>query len=184
VTAPSAAGGISESLQARRGSLSSAQGPPCGSVGREAVKVAIILWSGLVGGAETWSLALAKAFTRRGVGCGLVVVGNEGPILAQARGSSIPTVRLGLPRGSQILSRPRQFAEAVASVSREVAILPSSGYLSAILRLGGFKGKIVAVEHGCLLQNPNLRWMHRLIRLIDRRAAFGQWMPRLPRLIS
>lgn len=156
-----------------RHSFSPGQTIPSSPIDGRGVKVAIILWSGLYGGAETWSLGLAKALVGRGVGCGLVVVGTDGPILEQAKEFSLTSVRLGLARGSHVLSRPRQLAEAVSSVSSQVAIVPSSGYLSAVLRLGGFKGKIIAVEHGCLLQTPGLPWARRAIRLIDRWS--GTW---------
>ena len=130
--------------------------------------VAIVLWSGLYGGAETWSVALAEALVRDGRRCGLVVVGPLGPVLDHAKKVSITTLSLGLKRGSEVLSRPRLLADTVASLSREAAILPSSGYLSAALRLGGFTGKIIAVEHGCLLQTARLPWMRRVVRQLDR----------------
>ena len=120
--------------------------------------VGVVLWSGLLGGAETWSLALAQTLMRHGIKTSLILIGEPGPIFSAAIRSGIPTEGLGLRRGSDVLRRPSALATAVERHHVTAAVVPSSGYLSAVLRLGGYDGVILAVEHGCLLQLGSLSW--------------------------
>lgn len=42
------------------------------------------------------------------------------------------------------------------------------GYLAAALRFGGYRRRIVAVEHGAILQGYGMRWHWRVLRALDR----------------
>jgi glycosyltransferase involved in cell wall biosynthesis len=134
---------------------------------RETPAIAVLLWSGLYGGAETWSLALTRAFRKEGLSAGLLFVGRPGPIVEAARGEDIPCECLGCSRGAEVLLRPRELARAATRIGRDAVIAPSAGYLSAALRLGGYSGRIVAVEHGSLLQHRRLPWPVRVLRMAD-----------------
>lgn len=135
--------------------------------------LSILLWSGRYGGAETWSLALAVALHQAKVPVGLVILGEGGPIGEQAVERGLRVEALGLRRGSEVLLKTRALAHSASRVGGHVAITPSAGYLSAALRLGGYRGKIIAVEHGALLQRGSLPWHQRCIRIID--GASGLW---------
>jgi glycosyltransferase involved in cell wall biosynthesis len=129
--------------------------------------LSILLWSGRYGGAETWSLALALALHRAKARVGLVIVGEGGPIREQAMEQGLRVETLEMRRGSAVLLKPRELARTASRVGGQVAITPSGGYLSAALRLGGYRGKIIAVEHGALLQRGSLWRPQRWVRAID-----------------
>ncbi|MGE5178758.1 MAG: glycosyltransferase family 4 protein [Bacteroidota bacterium] len=136
-------------------------------------RVAIVLWSGEYGGAETWSLALAKALVRHGWAVGIVVVGDTEPLCDRLRGTASSCRSLGLTRGRGVLLHGRRFASLVTTSGADAAVLPSAGYLSAALRLGGYRGTILAVEHGTLLQLSRMDRVRRLVRRID--TLSGSW---------
>jgi glycosyltransferase involved in cell wall biosynthesis len=135
--------------------------------------ISIVLWTGQYGGAEVWSLTLAKELSRQGNSVGIVFVGDAGPLGEGALDRGIERTSLGLSRGYHVALRARSFARAVSRLGADAAILPSAGYLSAALRLGGYRGRIVAVEHGAMLRLAGLPPRRRLIRWLDWRS--GIW---------
>jgi glycosyltransferase involved in cell wall biosynthesis len=138
--------------------------------GRE---VALVLWSGKLGGTETFTTELGGALRRQGVDARIVFVGGSDRLAGRLAELGIPHASLGLARGRQVISHPRSFARLVSTVGADCAILPASGYLAASLRAGGYRRPIVAVEHGGLLQVDRLPLGRRLLRRIDR--ASGIW---------
>jgi len=56
------------------------------------LQVAVMLWSGHYGGAETWSIALARAMHRAGTDAGIVVIGDPGPLSASGLLGGLPVV--------------------------------------------------------------------------------------------
>jgi glycosyltransferase involved in cell wall biosynthesis len=143
---------------------------PWGSAVR---RIAIVLWSGEYGGAETWSLALANSLLHQGCCVGVVLVSGPGPLCEKLLHVKIPYRCLGLNRGSAVLGYFRGFSSLVREMGADAAILPSGGYMSAALRLGGYAGTIVAVEHGSLLQLPRMGRSRRMLRVVD--ALSGAW---------
>jgi glycosyltransferase involved in cell wall biosynthesis len=137
------------------------------------MSIAVVSWSGNYGGAETWSLSLAASLKQRGMQTGIVIIGGPGPICERAERAGIPQQTLGLPRGSAVMFHTRTFSDAVTRAGRTAAIVPSAGYLSAALRAGGYGGRIIAVEHGCVLQLGYSTWHQRVIRGLDRLS--GLW---------
>jgi glycosyltransferase involved in cell wall biosynthesis len=53
----------------------------------------------------------------------------------------------------------------------EVAILGSFGFLGPALKIGGFRGVVIGVEHGALLAVPSLPVRKRALRNLDRRIG-------------
>ena len=112
-------------------------------------------------------LALAGALRASNVDARVVVVTGPGrwqngsfrhtfhslSLISNARGqvSGIPGVRRG--------GRPVRGGRRV---------LPASGFLAPALRLGGYRGRIVAVEHGSMLQIHPLHRRSRLVERLDR----------------
>jgi glycosyltransferase involved in cell wall biosynthesis len=72
-----------------------------------------------------------------------------GPQLV-ARG--VPFRSLGMSRGRDILREPRRAVHALKEWSTDVVISVTVGYLGAALRLGGFGGPIIGIEHGNLIR--------------------------------
>lgn len=130
-------------------------------------RIALVCWSGQVGGAEVFSTDLAVALRLHGVETGVVIVGADGPVSDRLDAAGIPRLTLGLRRGSLVLLHPRRLAAAVTAVGEDGVILQSDGYLAAALRSGGYRGRIVAVQHGALLHRPSLPVWRRLIREAD-----------------
>jgi len=126
-----------------------------------------VCWSARVGGAEVLAADLAVALRERGAEPGVVVVGADGPIRDRLEAASIPSTTLGLARGSHVLLHPRRLARAVADAGKDGAILQSDGYLAAALRAGGYRGRIVAVQHGAVLLRPWMPARRRILRELD-----------------
>jgi glycosyltransferase involved in cell wall biosynthesis len=125
------------------------------------MQIAFVLWSGKLGGAETFSSDLAAEMRKRGVDARIVFVQGQDPLAERLEGLSVPAATLGFPRGRTVIRRPRRYARAVGSNGSDAAILMERGYLATALRLGGYTGRIVAVEHGTMLLDPKLPWLTR-----------------------
>jgi glycosyltransferase involved in cell wall biosynthesis len=136
-------------------------------------RLALVCWSGSAGGAEFFSADLAVALRANGVDPGVVIVGADGPVSDRLDVVGIPRSTLRLRRGSQVLLHPRQLAKAVTAAGEDGAILQSDGYLAAALRVGGYAGPIVAVQHGAVLLRASLPLWRRLLREVDQLSGIG-----------
>jgi glycosyltransferase involved in cell wall biosynthesis len=134
-------------------------------------RLAMVLWSGVLGGAETFSVALCRALRSNGVDVQMVFVGAPEPLL-HATDPAVPFASLRLNRGRDVLVRPRALAKAVAQVSPRGALLISPGFLAAALRLGGYRGRIVAVNHGGVIHHERQPWRTHAKRRIDEASGF------------
>jgi glycosyltransferase involved in cell wall biosynthesis len=95
----------------------------------------------------------------------VVFVGNDKPLAERLTQAEVPFIALAFDRGRSALWHPRVFASAVGRAGADGVVLPASDFLAPALRLGGYRGRIVAVEHGSLLQtNP----VHRRPALVER----------------
>ena len=107
-----------------------------------------MLWSGALGGAETSTALLAKYLRERSVDARVVFVTAPGALCERLDAMDVPWAVLGMQRGSRTLLRPRALARLLSEHGPDGATLPAGGYLAAGLRLGGYSGRLVAVEHG------------------------------------
>ncbi len=89
--------------------------------------------------------------------------------------AGVPMRSLGLGPGRNVLRHPRRFAAAVAELGPDGALLVECGFMGAALRIGGYGGPIVAVEHGTLnvTMRSGLSPPRRLLRRIAR--VSGAW---------
>lgn len=131
-------------------------------------RLALVLWSGNFGGAETFTVALARALREKGADARIVFVTDPSPLAQRLRAAEVPFEALGLSRGRAVIRHPRRLARATTLAGRDGAVLVEGGYLAAALRLGGYHGKVVAVEHGAILQVPGMRRYQRVVRALDR----------------
>jgi glycosyltransferase involved in cell wall biosynthesis len=131
-------------------------------------RLALVLWSGRFGGAETFTVALAGALRERGADARVVFVTDPAPLAQRLQAAHIPFEVLGLNRGRAVILHPRRLAKATTRAGAEGAILIEGGYLAATLRLGGYGGMLVAIEHGAILQVPGMRRRERVFRALDR----------------
>ncbi len=143
-----------------------------GERSRNPPRVALVLWNGQIGGAETLSVGVAAAMRRLGVIAEVVLIGPSGPLADRLDEAGVPFRALGFSRGREILLRPRAYAAAVGLSGRDGAVLPECGFVGAALRLGGFRAPILAVEHGTLLQR-SVSVRRRIVRQVNRLA--GAW---------
>ena len=137
------------------------------------MRIACVLWSGDVGGAQTSTVALCHAARDAGVEVGIVFVSQPEPLSILLDHIGIPYRALGLPRGASVLAHPRRLAAVVAEVGRSGAIVVETGYLAAALRVGGYRGRLVTVEHGVLLGLASMTPMRRALQRAGRRT--GVW---------
>jgi len=134
--------------------------------------VGLVLWNGNIGGAEVFTVSLAASLRRQGVDAEVIFVADPKP-LCERVSSSVRFRSLGFRRGRELALHPRRYASMVASAGCESVLLVDCGLMGAALRAGGFRGRIVAVEHGALLGVPESRGPRRLLRALSRAA--GAW---------
>jgi glycosyltransferase involved in cell wall biosynthesis len=132
------------------------------------LKLAIVLWNGRLGGAETLKASLAREWRRSGIDASVVFVTGGADLAQRLERDGIPHVSVGLTRGRGVLVHPRRFASVVSAAGPDGALLVDTGYLAAGLRAGGYKGRIVGVEHGKLLTVRNLSFPRRLKDRLER----------------
>jgi glycosyltransferase involved in cell wall biosynthesis len=132
-------------------------------------KLALVLWSGDVGGAEILNAKLADQLRRLGVQVTILFVGTPWPLAERLVRAEIPYKTLGLGRGRNVLRHPRRYAQEVARIGGDGALLMERGFMATVLRAGGYRGPIVAVEHGALLSELQAGFTpRRLLRHIGR----------------
>jgi glycosyltransferase involved in cell wall biosynthesis len=151
-----------------------------------ASRLALVLWKGDVGGAEILNATLAERMRPLGVTVTIVFVINPKPLSDRLDRTGIPYRSLNLGRGRDVLRYPRLYAEAVADCGPDGALIVERGFMGAALRVGGYRGPIVAVEHGDFLpelQRPfSLRRLPRRIglvagaRAVDAEVAVSNFM--------
>ncbi len=115
----------------------------------ELPRLALVLWSAQIGGAETVMLALAQRLRRLGSCAELVILGGDGPLVDRLSTAGLPYHLLGFARGREVLRHPRRFARAVASTGPDGVLLPECGFFGAALRMSGYDLPIVA-KHGTI----------------------------------
>lgn len=124
------------------------------------MRLAIVLWTGYLGGAETQMLALGSRLRDMGHSPGFVFAHHAGHLARALAEEGLPSSSLELSRGAKVMLHPRRLTSAVEAVGADGALLVSVGYLGAVLKAGGYGGRLVAVEHGALAQlayQPALR---------------------------
>ena len=135
------------------------------------MQIAFVLWNGHLGGAETFSSYLAAEMREHGVDARVVFVQGGDPLAARLDDLSVPWVALEFPRGRTVVRRPRAYARAIRDHGRDGAVLMCGGYLATSLRLGGYRGRIVAVEHGTMLRDGRLPRSRRRLQAWDRAVS-------------
>jgi glycosyltransferase involved in cell wall biosynthesis len=126
------------------------------------LKLALVLWSGPLGGAETLTAMLAREWREWGIDASVVFVTHGVPLAERLDRDGVPHLSVGLSRGRAGLVHPRRLARNVSAAGPDGALLTDSGYLAAALRAGGYRGRIVGVEHGKLLAAHTLSPARRL----------------------
>ena len=136
------------------------------------MRIAFVLWQGAVGGAERATASLARELARRGHDAEVVFVTHGGTLTDELEASALPRRSVGLARGRDVIRHPRRLARVVSAAGSGAAVTASAGYLPAALRAGGYRGSIVAVNHGRLLHRGQLSYVRRLIRDAERATGF------------
>jgi glycosyltransferase involved in cell wall biosynthesis len=137
-------------------------------------RLALVLWNGDVGGAEVLNVKLAQRLRILGADVTVVFVGTPWPLAERLTSADLPYRELDLGRGRNVLRHPRRYAAAIADAGGDGALLMERGFMASALRLGGYRGPIVAVEHGALLAEMQTRLTaRRLLRELGR--CTGAW---------
>lgn len=137
------------------------------------LRVATVLWSGRIGGAETVSVSLTSAMRKLGADASVVFIGNVHDLRTQLQANGTPWVSLGMEPGSRVMLHPSLYSNALAHHGAHGAILSGTGFMAGLLRVAGYRSPLVGVEHGGLLQEDTIGWRKRVIRRLDR--ALGLW---------
>jgi glycosyltransferase involved in cell wall biosynthesis len=130
-------------------------------------RIALVVWSGVLGGAETWSASMARAFRRAGADATVVSITESGLLGDRLADMGVPLVDLRLSRGGMLPRAAPRYASAMRQVGTDGAILMTSGYMATCLRMGGYTMPIVGVEHGHILQASSASRLGRRLELLD-----------------
>jgi glycosyltransferase involved in cell wall biosynthesis len=132
------------------------------------VRIGFLLWSSNYGGAESWSVGLASELQHScSAQVGVIVVGRRGAVADQLHERGVPHECLGVEPGRQLLFRASELGRAVARLHAHVLIIPNSGLLARAVRGCGYKGAVIAIEHGSLLQMGRIPFHKRLVRRLE-----------------
>jgi len=135
-------------------------------------RLALVLWNGDVGGAEVLTASLAEPMRRLGAIVTIVFIGDPRPLAERLLRADIHYRSLNLKRGREVLRHPRMYAREITRAGPDGALLVERGFQGAALRAGGYRGAIVAVEHGSLLfEGQASSGLRRLLRRISRVAG-------------
>jgi glycosyltransferase involved in cell wall biosynthesis len=145
------------------------ENPPDRGSGRP--RIAFVCWRGAIGGTETHSHLLARELRAIGIDASILFIEGGGPLTARLERDDVPWQALEFPRGSAVLRHPRRLLKAVRAVAPDGLVLPDVGLLGAALRLLGYSGPVVAVDHGSLLQLASVTPFKRVRLRIARAAA-------------
>jgi glycosyltransferase involved in cell wall biosynthesis len=137
------------------------------------MQLAFVLWSGRLGGAETLCSYLAAELRGTGVDARVVFVGAADPVASRLDDLSVPWHALDLPRGRSVVRRPRTYARALREHGRDAAILMCPRYMATGLQMGGYRGRIVAVEHGDMLLDADMSPVGRRARSMNRTLSLN-----------
>lgn len=129
-------------------------------------RIGLVLWSGEIGGAELWTTALCTHWARLGIPITVVTVCNQGPLTGRLRRSGLEVLDLGAKRGRDVWRHLARLREFRLSASCDVLIVPTCGFLNLALRIAGFTGAIVAIEHGSQLRMLSRNPFKSLVRVI------------------
>jgi glycosyltransferase involved in cell wall biosynthesis len=137
------------------------------------IRVAAVLWSGLIGGAEAFTADLCRTMRDLGAEPGIVFVTRGEPLNLRLDADGIPHISLELGRGREVIHHPRALARAVQALGPDGVLLMAGGHLAAALRMGGYRGRVVAIMHGATIELGPMTLQDRLMRPLDR--AMGFW---------
>lgn len=119
---------------------------------RAAPRIAVVLWTGSIGGAEIATLTLSRFLRAEGATVRPVFVGETGAIGERFEQSGFPVVSLGATPGWKVLLSPHRAAAIAREAGPDGAIIVSGGMLATALRVGGYSASLIAVEHGGMAQ--------------------------------
>jgi glycosyltransferase involved in cell wall biosynthesis len=137
------------------------------------MRLAALLWSGSLGGAETFTVDLCHALRGHGAETGVVFVTDGEPLARRLDAFDIPNRSLGLARGRDVLFHPQALAKLIRELGPDGVLAPRAGYLTAALRAGGYRGRVVAVAHDAVFDLGPVSFAERLEWRLDR--ASGYW---------
>lgn len=116
------------------------------------MRITFVLWNGDIGGAERATAAIAGKLRRTGIDATVMFVRGPGLLAAQLSAEGVPHTSLGLARGGLVMLNLVRMRATMHQVRPDVVVTVRVGYLGAALRAAGFRGPIIGVEHGELIE--------------------------------
>jgi len=139
------------------------------------VRITFVLWRGDIGGAERVTVALAGELRRMSVEADILFVCDADRLAGQMAAESVPYAELGHDRGSRIVAHPLRLRRMLRRLRPDVVVAVAVGYLGAVVRAAGFRGPLVGVEHGVLIEISAGPWRHHLKGWADRLIGIGAY---------
>lgn len=135
------------------------------------VNFTFVLWRGTIGGAERFTVDLAAALRQEGAEANVLLLSDDGLLTHHLSEANVPFISLGFRRGREVLRHPRSLERALREQAADIVFVPSIDYLSPTIRLAGFAGPIVGIEHGNLIRIAEAGRFKHWAAVIDRRLA-------------
>jgi glycosyltransferase involved in cell wall biosynthesis len=134
--------------------------------------VSFCLYQDGLGGAETHTVALASMLAGRGWSVSVIFLVGAGRRLAEElRPSGVRVCLPGYRLAREALASPQRLVRSVSSDEMPIVVLPSNGFLPIALRLGRYRGIVLAMEHGDALNTHLLSPPRRFWDRLDRRLG-------------
>ncbi len=131
-------------------------------------RIAIVLWDGTIGGAETLMANLAGALEAHAVDARVLFIAQPEPLCERLHAQGISWASLGHARGAGILLAARRMTSTLSQLGPDGAIVNATGYLPWLIRRCGFRGPMLAVEHGDALNLDSALLRRRLRVRVER----------------
>lgn len=118
--------------------------------------VVFVLWGGHLGGAERHTVEICRLMRSEfEVDARVLFIEHAGRSSDALDTLGIPWHALELARGSAAVLHPALLAESLTELGADAAFLGYGGYLARTARTGGYRGVLISVEHGGILQVPS-----------------------------
>lgn len=134
-------------------------------------RLVFVVWHGQLGGAQSLSLELCRAAIDRGHDAHMVFIKYSEPLIERARDFGVPALELHLKRGVQTIVRPDQYATRIKRLRPDLVVTMSVNRMAWAVRLGGYRGPLVAVDHGEVIRYLDASTVTRWLNFVDRWIA-------------
>lgn len=130
-----------------------------------------VLWNGTAGGTESVTVEIVARMRRLGRNARILILCDPEPICDRIDSLEIPWDALGLRNSRGAFFSGRQLASYLERQNAHAVILPTVDAMGSVIRRGGFRGTVIAIDHGSIANLDDLGPLRRSARLLSRQVG-------------